>query len=263
MLIKKIDPDHFLKNHTGIKIKVNFLFAHCIILYWAFTDFSWTGLIIGYISYILIGKIGGDIGLHRYFSHSSFKTSNFFKSWLIVNATLIGHGSILLWTATHRLHHAKSDSVNDPHTPTKGTLKTWFRIWDKDLTINTNQIKDIVKNKKILFLHRNYFKILYFWIILLIALSYFSIYPLLFLFAFPCAGFFHETGLVNTICHKLGYRSYKTDDQSTNNIFVNLLTVGNGMHNTHHAKPYLYTTNIHYKWYEFDLMYYFIKFIKQ
>ena len=78
-----------------------------------------------------------------------------------------------------------------------------------------------------------------------------------FLISIPAVVTFHSAGMVNSICHKWGYRLFNTPDKSTNNLFVNLITLGSGLHNTHHAKPYGW--NNKERWYELDLPAWIIK----
>ena len=259
----RIDPDAWLGGNVAKKLKINFALSHIIIFYWAITDFTLLGLLVGIASYVFIGKMGADIGFHRYFTHRSFEVTSWIRRYLLWNATLRGHGSVLLWVATHRIHHAKGDTDEDPHSPLHhGILTTWLRSWTSTNKPNMMLMKDVMRDKEIVFLHKNYFKVFYaFLACLLIAWAVGNIYPLLFLFAFPNAGFFHEAGMVNSICHMWGYRTYDTKDNGRNNLIVNFLTFGNGLHNTHHAKPNMYTCDIHGKWYEIDPMKYIIKLI--
>lgn len=256
--MKHLDPDKIFS--SSVKMRFNFLIAFLLILYWGLNDFSWTGLLFGYLSYATIGKVGGDVALHRYFSHRSFKTNWFWDRLLKITSVMIGHGSMFLWAITHRAHHKDSDTSLDPHPPNiAGFLSVFLRTWSGKFTPSAKFGKDLIHDSEIMFIHKHYFKLFYSWIILSFLISP-SI--TLYLFAFPCFGFFIETGLVNTICHRYGYRKYNTNDQSTNNVFVNWITLGNGMHNTHHAKQSINTNDIHNKWYEFDVMKYLIRVIK-
>ena len=260
----KLDPDKWLGGNVAAKLKINFAASHLIILYWALTDFTWLGLLIGILSYIFIGKVGADIGFHRYFTHRSFEVTPIIRKYLLLNATIIGHGSVLLWVATHRIHHAKADTVDDPHSPIHhGLVTTWLRSWTTTNKPNMMLMKDIIRDNEIVFLHRHYFKVFYTYILLLVILSTItsSLYPLLFLFAFPNAGFFNEAGMINSIGHLYGYTPYETKDNSKNNLLVNTLTFGNGLHNTHHARPNLYTCDVRGKWYEIDPMKYIVRAI--
>src|SRR5207248_410698 len=63
----------------------------------------------------------------------------------------------------------------------------------------------------------------------------------------------HITWSVNSVTHLWGYRNYETDEQSRNNIFVGLVSNGEGWHNNHHADP---RSAAHgHRWWEFDLTY--------
>ena len=64
------------------------------------------------------------------------------------------------------------------------------------------------------------------------------------------AAVFHATWLVNSAAHSYGYRSYATNDRSTNCWWVALLTFGEGWHNNHHAFPRSARHGL--KWWEFD-----------
>jgi fatty-acid desaturase len=56
---------------------------------------------------------------------------------------------------------------------------------------------------------------------------------------------------------RLGYKTYRTNDLSTNNWFVALLTFGEGWHNNHHAFPSSARHGL--RWFEFDPTYWVIK----
>jgi stearoyl-CoA desaturase (delta-9 desaturase) len=47
----------------------------------------------------------------------------------------------------------------------------------------------------------------------------------------------HQTWAVNSFAHLWGYRNYATDEGSRNNVFVGLISNGEGWHNNHHADP--------------------------
>lgn len=80
------------------------------------------GLIVGLLTYLLsttVLGLGNTIGYHRLLTHRSFVCSPWVRGfWVILGC--MHSGSPLMWVGLHRLHHAKSDSSEDPHTPTKG-----------------------------------------------------------------------------------------------------------------------------------------------
>jgi stearoyl-CoA desaturase (delta-9 desaturase) len=71
----------------------------------------------------------------------------------------------------------------------------------------------------------------------------------------------HITWSVNSLSHIFGYKNHDTDDHSTNNWLVALLTVGEGWHNNHHHDP-ASASNQH-RWWEFDITYYEIKLLEK
>jgi stearoyl-CoA desaturase (delta-9 desaturase) len=61
----------------------------------------------------------------------------------------------------------------------------------------------------------------------------------------------HFTWLVNSATHMWGRRRFETEDDSTNNWWVALLTFGEGWHNNHHAHPRSARHGLN--WYEIDV----------
>jgi stearoyl-CoA desaturase (delta-9 desaturase) len=71
----------------------------------------------------------------------------------------------------------------------------------------------------------------------------------------------HTTWFVNSLSHIYGSRPHETNDDSTNNWFVALLTFGEGWHNNHHAFP---TSARHgLEWYQFDMNWIAIRILKK
>jgi stearoyl-CoA desaturase (delta-9 desaturase) len=56
-------------------------------------------------------------------------------------------------------------------------------------------------------------------------------------YCLPLAIVLNQASLVNYVCHRWGYRSFVTKDQSRNNPIVAALTLGEGWHNNHHRYP--------------------------
>ena len=67
----------------------------------------------------------------------------------------------------------------------------------------------------------------------------------------------HITWSVNSVCHIWGFRPYRSEDESRNNIVFGVLALGEGYHNTHHAFP---TSARHgLRWWQIDVSYYVIR----
>ena len=48
---------------------------------------------------------------------------------------------------------------------------------------------------------------------------------------------YHATYTINSLCHRFGRRRFTTNDDSRNNLWLALLTFGEGWHNNHHHYP--------------------------
>jgi stearoyl-CoA desaturase (delta-9 desaturase) len=62
---------------------------------------------------------------------------------------------------------------------------------------------------------------------------------------------------VNSLAHILGSQRYDTGDDSRNNGFIALLTMGEGWHNNHHHFPV--SARQGFFWWEIDMSYYLLK----
>jgi fatty-acid desaturase len=69
----------------------------------------------------------------------------------------------------------------------------------------------------------------------------------------------HQTWAVNSITHLWGYRNYPTDESSRNNLFVGIISNGEGWHNNHHADPR--SARHGHRWWEIDTTYLTIRFL--
>jgi len=68
---------------------------------------------------------------------------------------------------------------------------------------------------------------------------------------------FHSTVAINSLGHIWGKRRFKTKDDSRNNAFLALLTLGEGWHNNHHRFPV--ATRQGFYWWQVDITYYVLK----
>jgi stearoyl-CoA desaturase (delta-9 desaturase) len=108
-------------------------------------------------------------------------------------------------------------------------------------------------------LHKKYLFIVLIWVATLFA---FDPLYIIYVFAIPACLCLHSTSAIIVIAHRHGYRPYPdVKDQSRNSWIANLFTLGEGWHNTHHAKPYAW--NNQERWWEFDIPAYIIRLIKQ
>lgn len=204
-------------------------------------------LILSVILYYILGILGINIGFHRLLSHRSFTTYRPVYYILTLLGTVTAMGSSLAWVAVHRQHHRFSDTNLDPHSPHHlGTIKAWLGFWG-NFKIDLRNCKDLRKDSFHRFLHKNYILIQLLYVLILMSFD-----PLLviFVYAIPSVLVFHSAGAFDSIAHMHGYRSYNTKDQSRNSWIANIITMGEGWHNNHHANPGSYSTRE--KWWEID-----------
>lgn len=232
-----------------LKMQLNAVAVHVLAI--AGLYFYWDPLFLlaFFIGHRFIMGIGHDIGLHRYFSHKSFKTKPVYEYLFLFCAWFNIQGSTISWVLRHRFHHAYSDKEGDPH-PASETLRTWLWFGNPKIESKLSPmiVKDLLKSKLHMFMHNNYF--LGYYVML-------SAFTLLFGFKFVLYFFilngvmgFHTAGLINVLCHKFGYRNFETTDTSKNLTWVNYIHMGAGLHNNHHAYPNSYTNK--FKENEFD-----------
>ena len=62
---------------------------------------------------------------------------------------------------------------------------------------------------------------------------------------------YHATFTINSLAHRFGRRRYATRDDSRNNLWLALLTLGEGWHNNHHHYPA--SARQGFRWWEIDL----------
>jgi stearoyl-CoA desaturase (Delta-9 desaturase) len=68
---------------------------------------------------------------------------------------------------------------------------------------------------------------------------------------------YHGSFSINSLAHVHGKQKYATGDDSRNNWWLSIITMGEGWHNNHHA--YQSSTRQGFRWYEFDPTYYVLK----
>jgi stearoyl-CoA desaturase (delta-9 desaturase) len=68
---------------------------------------------------------------------------------------------------------------------------------------------------------------------------------------------YHGTYTINSLCHVWGRQRYRTGDDSRNNPWLALITLGEGWHNNHHHYPMSVRQGFY--WWEIDITYYLLR----
>lgn len=201
---------------------------------------SWWYLACSLIWFRFMSSMWVQIGMHRYFTHRNFKTGPWRHKFLAIGSLLTGNGSIITWAAHHTHHHIHSDLPGDLHSPRDGWWHTAFSwaIAGTDYFMKEKKVaipKHLLRDKLVIWLHNNYFIM---WTIGVTALCLIDWKLALFGLIAP-AGWSVLFGniITNLFSHlKLpgSYQNYFTSDNSQNNVFVQILNLGEGLHNNHH-----------------------------
>jgi stearoyl-CoA desaturase (Delta-9 desaturase) len=197
-------------------------------------------------------------GYHRYFAHRAFRTGRIFQFVLAFLALTSAQRGILWWAAKHRQHHMHSDTGADLHSPVlRGFLHAhigWIFLLRNHATDHAS-VSDLAQYKELLWLERHSYLppaalALLTWLV--------AGWPGLIIgFCWSTVAVWHVTFSINSLSHLIGRRPYITGDQSRNNWFLALLTMGEGWHNNHHA--YQASVRQGFRWWELDLTFYILR----
>jgi fatty-acid desaturase len=218
--------------------------------------FSWQNLIVLLILNWMVASLGIGIGFHRLLTHRGFKTPKWLEYGLTVLGSLAIQDGAIKWVATHRIHHAHTETEKDPHSPREHggfwAHAGWIMRGDAqehDAATIARYVPDLLKDRFHVQLARYYAVPSIILALILFAIGGWTM-VLWGIFLRTVVGW-HETWLVNSVTHLWGTRRFETKDDSTNNPIVGFLAFGEGWHNNHHAHP---TSARHgLKWYELDM----------
>jgi stearoyl-CoA desaturase (delta-9 desaturase) len=216
---------------------------------------SWLDVALGAGMYLIAGH-GVTIGLHRYFTHGSFKANRGLKIALGVAGSLAVQGPMIRWVADHRKHHANSDKAGDPHSPwrfgrgpravTKGL---WWShtgwLFDREQTSKERFAPDLMADPDLRRIHALFplFTVATLAVPMLlgglITMSWSGAgSALLWAGLVRIALLHHVTWSINSICHVWGARPFASRDESRNvGGLLAVLSMGESWHNLHHADP--------------------------
>ena len=226
------------------------------ILYCVFTS-SWS-LLFAMLAYTAVLKVfAGNIAMHRFFGHRSFKTGPLREKFLAYSTILLAN-RIIAWAIFHRHHHKHSDTERDIHSPyINGFWSNLFAFWwFNDLDFFTNKgctmlpPRDLLRSPTVVFIDKHYYKL---WTALILVTLLISWKITVFFLLAPAGCLHFFVGIMNTLSHwRLpgNYRNYDTADKSYNSWVLEIISLGEGFHNNHHQNPNNYTFSE--KDFEFD-----------
>lgn len=197
-------------------------------------------MIVYVLVVVQISNLCTTILLHRSLAHKSIRlkplVAFFMEGWLWLHAGIHSRE----WVAVHRKHHAFSDVEGDPHSPKlEGLLKVLFAnafLYRKEAS-KPETLERYTRDLPYTWSERFIFRrgtigvligvlaamLLLGWVAGLIA------------FIVQAVTYILLNGMINSICHQIGYRNF--DNEATNLRWIAWLTAGEGLHNNHHHAP--------------------------
>ncbi|GAA2784515.1 acyl-CoA desaturase [Saccharopolyspora taberi] len=215
---------------------------------------GWTDVVLALVFYVVSG-LGVTVGFHRYFTHGSFKANRGVKIALAVSGMLAVQGSVVTWVADHRRHHAYSDREGDPHSPWRfgsspaALAKGFWHahmgwLFERDITNSERFAPDLLKDRELIRVDRLFPLWTAIGLVLpavlggLISWSWWGAFTAFFWAGLVRASFLHHiTWSVNSICHMIGERPFKSRDKAANFWPLAIVSFGESWHNSHHADP--------------------------
>ena len=231
--------------------------------YNGFLDLSVWQLIVVTLLMTHVTIVSVTVYLHRYSAHRALELhpalKHFFRFWLWLTTAQ----NTREWTAIHRKHHAKCETVDDPHSPViKGlstVLRTGAELYAEEAK-NPETLRIYGKNCPEDWIERNLYS--------RFPMAGISLMAVIDLALFGAAGItvwaiqmmwipVWAAGVINGLGHAVGYRNFECRDAATNLLPWGILIGGEELHNNHHTYPNSAKLSVQ-KW-EFDMGWFWIK----
>ena len=226
-------------------------------------ELPWWGYVVYALVLTHITIAAVTIFLHRHQAHRALDLhpipSHFFRFWLWLTTGMITKE----WAAIHRKHHAKCETVDDPHSPQVFGIKKVF--WEgAELYRKESLSKETLDRyghgtpddwiERNLYSRYNVAGIV---VMLFINVALFGFMGLT-IWAVQMIWIpLFAAGVINGIGHFWGYRNFQPADASRNILPWGILIGGEELHNNHHA--YGTSARLSNRWYEFDIGWLYIR----
>ena len=218
-------------------------------------------LVMLVLTHITIASV--TIFLHRAQAHRALELhaipSHFFRFWLWMTTGMVTKE----WVAVHRKHHAKCETVDDPHSPVTHGIKKVLLEGGELYRAESKNAETMAKYGQGTpddWLERNVYarhSVLGVSIMLVIDVLLFgaigvTVWAVQMLWIPVTAA-----GIINGLGHWWGYRNFEAADASTNISPWGIVIGGEELHNNHHTYPT--SAKLSVKPYEFDIAWGYIR----
>jgi stearoyl-CoA desaturase (delta-9 desaturase) len=228
--------------------------------------FKWWQVVLYTLVVTHVTIAGVTIFLHRCQAHRALDlhpvVSHFFRMWLWLTTGMVTQQ----WAAVHRKHHAKCETVDDPHSPqTRGLKRVLLEGVElyREATADPTIVEKYGHGTPDDWIERHLYT----------AHSVMGVYLMLFInvLLFGAIGItvfavqmlwipLLAAGVINGVGHFWGYRNFDAPDASRNIVPWGILIGGEELHNNHHA--FATSAKLSNKWYEFDIGWLYIRILQ-
>ena len=223
----------------------------------------WWGYIVVALVFTHITIAAVTIYLHRHSAHRALDlhpvVSHFFRFWLWLTTGM----ETKQWTAIHRKHHARCETIEDPHSPqVLGIHKVMWQGADlyKIEARNKETMERFGQGTPDDWIEHNLYaphSLLGIAAMMVIDLGLFGFIGLT-IWAVQMMWIpLFAAGVINGVGHFRGYRSFQVEDASRNIVPWGIIIGGEELHNNHHAYPS--SARLSNKWWEFDIGWLYIR----
>lgn len=215
---------------------------------------KWGTILLLPVLYV-IGGLGVTAGVHRLWSHKSYKATVLLRILLMIFNCVSFQNDILEWCRDHRVHHKYAETDADPHNINRGFFFAhigWLLMKKHpDVLIKGKSLdmSDLKKDPVVMFQHNYYYPLsLVFNVLLPIFIPCYLFGEGVLVAAFVLVYLryvlvLQGTWLVNSAAHVWGSKPYDKHINPSDNRFVSVCAIGEGWHNYHHTFPYDYSTS--------------------
>ncbi len=229
-------------------------------------ELSWWQIVLYALVTTHITIVSVTVYLHRHQAHRAMDlhpiAAHFFRFWL-----WLATGQVTKeWVSIHRKHHAKCETIEDPHSPVAHGIKTVFWTGAELYRAESKNQETLTKYSHGCpndWVERNLYS-RFSWqgvgLMLVLNLALFGAAGLA-VWAVQMAWIpFWAAGVVNGIGHWWGYRNFEAPDASTNVSPWGIIIGGEELHNNHHTYPT--SAKFSVKPYEFDIGWMYIQLMQ-